>query len=785
MRGQLVGESLRRLEDPPLVTGRGRYVDDLRRPGMLAVAFVRSPHAHARVLGVEVGSALACPGVVAVLTGEEARHLARPIEARLDAPGYRPTAWPVLAADRVRFVGEAVAAVVAVDRYVAEDAVGEVRVRYDPLPPVTDAERGMEPDTPRLHDGLPDNVLYHARFDNGLTEQAFREADVRFTETFRHPRCAGAPMETRGILAEVDPTTGQLIVWASSQVPHILRTGLGEALDLPESAIRVVVPDVGGGFGPKMHLFPEDVAVCLLARRLGRTVKWIETRTENLMAGAHAREHVNRIEVAARRDGTLLGLRARLVCDVGAYSIYPLTAALEPVTAAGLMPGPYRLRGYSYDAYAVATNKCPTGAYRGVGQALATFVRERVVAMLARRLGLDPAEVQRRNFVRPDEFPFTTASGLVFDSGSPGEALERLLALTGYEALRADQRRPRPDRTYRGIGLASYTEFTGMGTATFKRRGMVHVPGHDAATVRVEPSGEARAFVSAASQGQGHQTTLAQLLADELGLGLDAVSIVAGDTERCPYGSGAFASRTIVAAGGALILAARAVREKMLRIAAHLLEAAPEDLVWGGGALAVRGAPSRRLAVRDVARVAYRPPAGGLPAGLEPGLEATRYYDPPPATFSNGAHLAVVEVDAETGRVRVLRHAVVEDCGRIVNPLIVEGQIHGAVAQGIGNALYEALVYDGDGQPVTASLMEYHLPTAAEIPSIEIAHVETLPPVSVAGFKGMAEGGTIGATAAIANAVADALAPLGVEVRELPLTPERVYRLLHERPRGS
>jgi carbon-monoxide dehydrogenase large subunit len=782
MPDPLVGQSLRRIEDPPLLAGRGRFLDDLRRPGMLTVAFVRSPHAHARVLGVTVEAALAVPGVVAALTGEDARHLARPFAPRLDAPGYRATAWPVLATDRVRFVGEAVAAVVAADRYVAEDAAGEVRARYEPLPPVTDAERAMEPGAARLHDGIPGNVVFHAHFDNGHAEAAFAQAEVRFAETFRHPRCAAVPMEGRGIVAEVDPASGQLTVWASSQVPHILRTGLAEALGLPESSIRVVAPDVGGGFGPKMHVFPEDVVVCLLARRLGRPVKWAESRTENLMAGAHAREHVNRIEIAARRDGTLLGIRTRLVCDVGAYSIYPTTAALEPVTAAGLIPGPYRVRGYAYDAYGVATNKCPTGAYRGVGQALATFVRERAVAMLAGQLGLDVAEVQRRNFVRPDDFPFATASGLVFDSGSPGASLERLLELTGYEALRAEPRGPRADGTYRGVGLASYTEFTGMGAAAFKRRGMAHVPGFDSATVRVEPSGEARAFVSAASQGQGHRTTLAQLLADEIGLGLEAVAIVAGDTERCPYGSGAFASRTIVAAGGALALAARTVREKVLRIAAHLLEAAPEDLVCGGGEVAVRGAPARRLTFRDIAAVAYCPPAASLPPGLAPGLEATRYYDPPPATFSNGAHLAVVEVDPETGVVRVLRHAVVEDCGRMVNPQVVEGQIHGAVTQGIGNALHEAVIYDDSGQLVTANLMEYHLPTAAEIPSIEIAHVTTLPPGSVAGFKGMAEGGTIGATAAVANAVADALLPLGVTVRDLPLTPHRVYRLLHERP---
>jgi carbon-monoxide dehydrogenase large subunit len=413
--------------------------------------------------------------------------------------------------------------------------------------------------------------------------------------------------------------------------------------------------------------------------------------------------------------------------------------------------------------------------------ALATFVRERVVDMLARRVGLDPAEIRRRNFIRPEEFPYTTASGLVLDGGSFGESLERLLRLAGYEKLRKEQQENRNGK-YRGIGISTYTEFTGMGTATFRRRGTVQLRGHDAARVRVEPSGEARAFLSAASQGQGHTTTFAQVLADELGMRIEEVSIVQGDTERCPDGSGTFASRSTVASGGALVLAARKVRDKIIQIAAHCLEAAADDLVLEGGELFVRGSASRKITVREVARLAWSPSLGTLPAGLEPGLEATHYYDPPPATFSNGAHLAVVEVDAETGHVEFLRYLVVEDCGRTINPMIVDGQVQGAVAQGIGGVLYEDLVYDGNGQLLTTSFMDYILPTAKELPAVEVAHVETLPPVSVSGFKGMGEGGTLGATAAAANAVADALAPLGIRVDELPLTPDRIYRLIHHRP---
>lgn len=776
-----VGRAIPRVEDARLLTGRGVYLDDLRPAGTVSVAFVRSPYAHARILGVDVAAAAATPGVVAILTEEGLAGVARPLRAELAAPGYTPTSWPALAAGRVRFVGEAVAAVAATDRYVAEDAASRVAVRYEPLPAVVDAEAAMRPEAAALHDDHPANILVHLRHDDDRVEEAFREADLRVRATLRHGRCAAAPLEGRGILADVDRGTGGLLVWASTQVPHLLRAGLAGALGLAESQIRVIVPDVGGGFGPKMHLFPEDVVVCALALRLGRPVKWVETRSENLMAGAHAREHVATVEVAARRDGTIVALQARLLCDVGAYSLFPTSAALEPITAAGLIPGPYRIRAYRYDAYAVATNKCPTGAYRGVGQALASYVRERLVDLVARRVGLDPAEIRRRNLLRAEECPYPTASGLVLDSGSPAESLERLLDMAGYEALRQEQgaRRAAGPQRYRGIGLASYTEFTGMGAATFRRRGMVHIPGHDAAVVRVEPSGEARAFVSTVSQGQGHATTLAQLLAEELGWPLRDVSIVQGDTERCPHGSGAFASRSIVAAGGALALAARAVREKVLRIAAHRLEAAQDDLVLAEGVIAVRGVPDRRLDVREVVRLAYHGPASALPEGLEPGLEATRFYDPPPATFSTGAHLAVVDVDAETGLVRLVRHVVVEDCGRMINPMLVEGQTHGAVAQGVGNALHEAIVYDGAGQLLTGTLMDYHLPRADELPSIEIGHLATRPPVSVAGFKGMGEGGTIGAVAAVANAVADALAPLGLEVHELPLTPTRVHRLLH------
>ena len=779
MAAPYVSQGVKRREDPPLLMGRAHFIGDLRLPGLLAVKFLRSEHAHARIVEIDARAALNLPGVETVVTAADLATT-RAIRATMSGAGYQATDWPALARGKVRFAGEPVVAVVAADAYRAEDALDAIRVTYEPLPVVADAESALAPGAPRVHDELPDNALFRTRFENGDVARALAAADIRLAETFRHARCSSSPMEPRGVMAMLDPVDGMLIVWASTQSPHLMRSGLAEALGIPESSIRVLCPSVGGGFGPKMHLYPEDIVVAELARRLKRPVRWLEDRRENLLASAQARDHVNHVEVGARRDGTIVALKSTLICDSGAYSVYPVTASLEPLTAAGILPGPYKIGALAYEAYAVATNKCPAGAYRGVGMALGTFVRERVVDMVARRAGLDPIDVRRRNFVDVSELPFQTASGLIVDSGDPKQSLERALASSDY-ARRRSESRDTPVGKYRGVGVASYTEFTGMGSGTFRLRGMRQVAGHDAATVRVEPTGEVRGFVSAASQGQGHATTFAQVLADELGVPIEAVTIVEGDTERCPYGSGSFASRSMVVSGGALVLAARRVREKITAIAAHMLEAAGPDLTIEAGTIAVRGAPGRAVTIAEVADLAHRPSGGTLPPGVDPGLEATQYYDPPPATFSNGTHVAVVEVDPETGQVAIVRHVVVEDCGRIVNPMIVDGQTHGAVAQGIGNALFEDFAYDDGGQPLTTSFLDYVIPGTMEVPPIDIVHMETPPATSVTGFKGMAEGGTIGSTAAVANAVADALAPLGIEVRELPLTPDRVHRLIKEK----
>jgi carbon-monoxide dehydrogenase large subunit len=521
-----------------------------------------------------------------------------------------------------------------------------------------------------------------------------------------------------------------------------------------------------------MQVFPEDIAVAALARRLGRPLKWMEERRENLAAATQAREQRTTVEVAAAADGTVLGLKARVVSDGGAYHAYPTTGALEPLGTASILPGPYRIAAYAYEAIALATHKPPLGAYRGVGMTMGAFVIERALDLLAERAGLDPVEVRRRNFIPREAYPFTSATGLTYDSGDFPKALEQALAAVDYERLRREQVAARRAGRVVGLGLACYTEYTGMGSMVFRLRGMVDVPGIEAATVVVDSDGTARCAVSFPTQGQGHATTLAQLVADRLGLALESVRVQPADTASSPRGSGTFGSRGTVSMLGSAAAAADRVGEKLRVLAAHRLEASPADVELGGGLAWVRGSSDRGVGLAEVARLAYAPPLGGLPGGLAPGLDATVSFDPPGPTFSGAVHVAVVELDPDTGHVALKRYAVVEDCGPVINPMIVDGQIHGAVAQGIGEALLEAVVYDADGQLLTATLMDYALPRADDLPSFEIGHLETPSPITPGGVKGMGEGGTIGAPATIANAVADAVRHLGARITTLPIRPE-------------
>jgi len=764
IRPRYTGARVKRVEDPRLLRGRGRYLDDIVLPRMVSLAFVRSPHAHAAIRRVDPSAARRLDGVLAVLTAADLRQVARPLHPRLEGDGFTPTAWPVLADDRACFCGEAVAAVVATSAQVAADARELVRVEYEPLPATVSIDTAL----------AADHVLFRRHHRRGDVEGAFAGAPLVLRETFEHGRCAPSPLEPRGVLVDWDGET--LTVWASTQTPSIMLAALAAALDLPETRVRVIAPDVGGGFGLKTHVFPEDVAVAAAARVLGRPVKWVEERRESLAAGSQARAQRMEVEVAAEADGVLRGLRARAVSDGGAYHIYPLTGALEPLGSAAILPGPYRTPAYEYQAVTVLTHKPPLGAYRGVGMTMGAFVMERLLDMVAERLGLDPAEVRRRNLIPREAYPFTSASGMTYDSGDFPKALEQVLAAVDYDRLRRDQAAARAAGRLVGVGVACYTEYTGMGAAVFRRRGMVHVPGIEAATVTMGADGAVSCVTSFPSQGQGHATTIAQLVADRLGISMDAVRVLGVDTLVAPRGSGTFGSRGAVSMLGSAAVAAERVREKLQALAAHCLEASPSDVTLEEGRAWVRGAPHRAVMLSEVTRLAYAPPPGGLPAGLSPGLEATVYFDPPGPTFSGAVHVAVVEVDRETGRVRLRRYALVEDCGPVINPLIVEGQIHGAVAQGIGEALLEGVVYGDDGQLLTATLMDYALPKADDVPSPEIWHLETPSPVTPGGVKGMGEGGTIGAPAAIANAVADAVRGLGVRVTRLPIRAESLLR---------
>jgi carbon-monoxide dehydrogenase large subunit len=764
------GMRVKRLEDPRLLTGRGRYLDDLALPRMVFASFVRSPHAHARIVRIDAAAARDLPGVFGVVTADELRGVTKPLAPRLEGGGFTPTSWPALADGVACFCGEAVAAVAAVTPYVAADARELVTVEWEAKPAVATIDQAL----------ASDQILFQRRYRQGDVQAAFARAAIVVGETFEHGRCAPSPLEPRGMIADWDGEA--LTVWSPNQSPSLMRTALAEALELPQARVRIVTPDVGGGFGLKMQVFPEDIAVAALARRFGRPVKWFEERRENLAAASQARAQRTTVEAAVAADGTLLALRARVVSDNGAYHAYPTTGALEPLGTASILPGPYRMPAYEYEALALATNKPPLGAYRGVGMTMGAFVAERMLDLVAERAGLDPAEVRRRNLIPREAYPFTSVTGFIYDSGDFPRALEQVLAAVEYDKLRREQQEAREAGRLIGIGIACYTEYTGMGSAGFRRRGAVEVPGIEAASITMDPDATVRCAVSFPTQGQGHATTIAQIVADRLGLALEQVRLQPVDSADSPRGSGTFASRGTVAMVGSAGAAADAVGAKMRALAAHRLEASAADVELAGGRAFVRGFPDRGVALAEMARLAYSPPLGGLPGGLAPGLEATVYFDLPGPTFSGAVHVAVVEVDPNTGRVVVKRYALVEDCGRVINPMIVEGQIHGAVAQGIGEALRESVVYDDDGQLLTATLMDYALPRADDLPLFEITHLETPSPLTPGGVKGMGEGGTIGAPATIANAVADAVRHLGVQITTLPIRPESLLARSATRP---
>jgi carbon-monoxide dehydrogenase large subunit len=784
--GTYIGSRMLRKEDPPLVTGQGRYIDNLVLPGMRWVAIVRSPLAHARITRVDVSAALQLPGVTAAYSGADlasewaaALPCAWPVAPETKIPNH----WPV-AKDKARLVGDPVAVVVADTREHAVDAAEAVDVDYEPLPAVTSIEQALAEGAPVIHEELGDNLCFKdLKIANGDVDRVFAEAPVTVKQRYYHPRLIPNAIEPRGVIAQPVPITGEMTMWSSTQIPHILRTLFALTLGIPESKFRVIAPDVGGAFGSKLDVYAEE-AICLaVARRLGVPVKWIEERSEGYLATIHGRDVIQDMEVAASEDGRLLGVRAKVLCDMGAYC--QLVAPGIQVLGATLFSGVYQAKAASFECTAVFTNRTPTDAYRGAGRPEATYAIERIMDALARRVGKDPAEVRRLNFMPPFSEPTPNVFGAMYDSGDYRAGLDKALQLADYEGLRRDQaaRRQRGDSRQLGIGLSTYIE--ACGSAPSRGFGSVNfgAGGWEAATIRCLPTGKVVVVTGTSPHGQGHETSWSQIVADGLGVKFEDVEVLHGDTAISPQGLDTYGSRSLAAGGVALQKAAEKVVAKARKIAAHQLEVAEEDVEFSEGALRVRGAPDKAMTIADVSLAAFL--AHNLPDGVEPGLEESALFDPVNNTFPSGAHVCVVEVDTQTGLVDIVKYVAVDDCGNIVNPMIAEGMVHGGVAQGIAEGLYEEATYDEEGNLTSGNMAGYRIPSAAELPSFVTGHVMTPSTSNPGGWKGVGEAGTIGSPPAVVNAVVDALAPLGVTNIGMPVSPERVWRAIQDASAGS
>ncbi len=772
MATRYFGERIKRNEDPRLLTGRGTFVDDVQLPGLLHAAILRSPHAHARLGHIDTRRAATLPGVVAVYTHADLpKALQEPLPKLIPHPALvHHKCQYALATTKVRHVGEPVTFVVATSRYIAEDAVDLIEVDYEPLAAVTDLEQAVKPGAPLVHEDIGTNVCAHYTQRVGNVEAAFAQAAHVFTERFVIDRGTAAPIECRGVVAQWEPKSRQLTVWDSTQAPIRIRNYLSLLLELPQSDVRVIAPDVGGGFGPKiMMCYPEELLVPFAAIRLGLPVKWIEDRRENFVAMNHEREQIHDAAIAVDNQGRVLGVKTVFLFDSGAYIPYGLVV---PIVASATLPGPYKIPHYHCEFRAVFTNKTIVSPYRGAGRPHGVFVMERLLDRVGRELGLDRAEVRRRNLIQPNEFPYEyrgliyqDGEPLIYDSGNYPACFEKALGMIGYDRWSQERERYRRQGRHVGLGFACYVEGSGIGP-------------YEGCRITVDPSGKISLATSVGTQGQGHFTSFAQIVADALRVPAEEVLITTGDSGAFGWGTGAFASRAAVVAGNAVALAAEAVREKTLKVAATVLEARVDDLELRDGRVFVRGVPGKSLTLGEVA-VAANPLRGTIPEEWEqPGLEASRYFAPPRGTFANGVHAAILEVDVHTGMIKILRYVVVHDCGRIINPMIVDGQIRGGVAQGIGGAFYEKLVYDENGQLLTQTFMDYLLPTTMEIPEIEIAHLETPSPLNPLGVKGVGEAGVIPVVALFAQAIEDALADYGITIAEMPLSPNRLLELI-------
>jgi len=763
----MLGLPIKRGEDPRLVSGSGAYLEDLSLAGVVHLVFGRSPHAHARINSIDVSVARTMPGILAVLTGADTDAIL-PVDLPKDWPSFdaedHPPPNKILARDKARFVGEPVVAVVATSRAEAQDAIDAIEIDYEPLPAVPDAEAALQPGAPLLYEEFGTNLAHRMVKTGGNLEEAFNRSDVRIIKgRFDNPRVLPVPMETRGAAASFDAGTGELTFWASTQFPHSFRGLVANILDLPETNVRVIAPDVGGGFGAKIEFTAEDALTGLFAMRLRRPVRWVEERRENFLNMVHGRGQTDYVEAAVTSAGEIVGLKVHAIADMGGrYNLNtPGIATLTPL----VLPGPYRTPNVEFTLDSVYTSKTPVGAYRGAGRPEATYLIERIIDVVADELKLDPVDVRRKNFLRPDEFPYTTPMGTSYDTGDYGPALDRVLAMAGYADLRSKQAAARTDPTKPliGIGISGYLEICAFGP-------------WESATVRVEKSGKVTLLAGTSPHGQGHMTPFRQIVADQLGVPLEDIRVLFNDTGRVPTGVGTFGSRSAAVGGSAVLGASERVREKVIRLAAEALEAAPDDVEISAGRIGVRGVPDRSTTLGALAARAYN---GQVPEGDEPGLEANRFFKPEGETFPFGMHLAVVEIDRETGKVKLIRYLAVDDCGRVLNPMMVDGQRHGGIAQGVGQALFEEVLYDETGQPTTSTLGDYALPRAADFPEFELDRTVTPTPRNPLGAKGIGEAGTIGSTPAIVNAVVDALSHLGVNHVDMPTTPEKVWRIIH------
>lgn len=764
-----VGRAIRRLEDPALVTGCGRFTADL--PALHWVRFVRSPVAAGKIETIEA------PEGAMVVTAADLKGV-KPILPLLHKFNYKPIAQPILADGQVRFVGELVAAVVADSEEEAEDIADDIAVMIDEATPVIDAHDALASNAPQIHPEAPGNVVVDAAVKTDGFDAVWAGAHKTVTVEARSHRQNATPMETRSGHVAYDASSGRVTLTCTTQMPHLTRTAICDVLGIPESDLRVVAPDVGGAFGQKMSLAAEYVVLVWLARKLKSSVAWTEDRRENLIAGFHSRDQHLALQAAFDRDARLIALKADVVANVGAYSCFPNTCGVEPLMALAELPGPYDFDAYECRARGVATNTCTMAPYRGVSRPVITFALERAMDKAAAAFGLEPADIRRRNLI--DKFPHTSPTGLVFDEASYKETLELALKHIDLPAYRARQQQARAQGRYLGIGFATFSERTGYGSPAFAARGMGVTVGWEQAIVSVDPSGFVEARIGASPHGQGLRTTLAQIIADEIGVTPDIIKVVHGDTDTSPYGWGTFASRSLVISGGASLLAARKVRAKLIKIASHMLEAAPDDIVLADGEAKVAGT-DRSISIARMTREIYTQ-AHRFNGEIEPGLSESATYDPS-GTFSNACHIAMVEIDIETGKVTVEKFLAAEDCGRIINPMIANGQVHGGIAQGIANAILEEIVYDDSGNILTVTLADYLPPTAHEIPVIELHHLETPSTQSVTKAKGLGEGGAIGAPAAVMNAINDALKPFGVEIDEMPATPQRIRAALRAKER--